>query len=103
MESARAIPSRRTATVRWDRVGRVALLLLLGTVLLLYVNPALNYFKTWQAANVKRTEVARLQADNTRLRARKKSLQQPATLEREARRLGMVKPGEKPYVIESLP
>jgi cell division protein FtsB len=103
MDSARTMASRRAATVRWDRVGRVALLLLLGVVLLLYVNPAINYVKTWQAANAKHDEVSRLQAENKRLRARKAALKQPATLEHEARALGMVKPGERAYLVRGLP
>jgi cell division protein FtsB len=102
MDSARTMAARRSATVRWDRVGRVALLLLLGVVLLLYVNPAVNYVKTWQTANAKRGEVNRLQAQNKRLRARKAAMKQPATLEHEARALGMVRPGERAYVIRGL-
>ena len=103
MDSARTMAARRAATVRWDRVGRVALLLLLGVVLLLYVNPAINYVKTWQTANAKRDEVNRLQAQNKRLRARKAAMKQPATLEHEARALGMLRPGERAYVIRGLP
>jgi cell division protein FtsB len=102
MDSARTLAARRS-TVRWDRVGRVALLLLLGFVLLLYVNPAISYLQTWQAANAKRSEVDRLQTENKRLLARKAALKRPATLEREARSLGMVRPGERAYVINGLP
>jgi cell division protein FtsB len=103
MDSARTLAARRAATVRWDRVGRVALLLLLGVVLLLYVNPAINYFQTWRAADAKRAEVDRLDKENKRLKARKAALKQPATLEHEARALGMVRPGERAYVIKGLP
>jgi cell division protein FtsB len=103
MDSTRTMAARRAATVRWDRVGRVALLLLLGVVLLLYVNPAINYFQTWQNSNAKNDEVKRLQQENKRLRARKQALKQPATLEHEARALGMVKPGERAYVVKDLP
>ena len=103
MDSARTMAARRSATVRWDRVGRVALLLLLGVVLLLYVNPAINYVKTWQTANAKRDDVNRLQAQNKRLRARKAAMKEPATLEHEARALGMVRPGERAYVVRGLP
>ena len=103
MGSSRTMAARRAATVRWDRVGRFALLLLLGVVLLLYVNPALNYIETWQAANAKRSQLDRLQAENKRLGARKRALREPATLEHEARALGMVRPGERAYVIKGLP
>ena len=55
----------------------------------------INYVKTWQTANAKRDDVNRLQAQNKRLRARKAAMKQPATLEHEARALGMVRPGER--------
>ena len=103
MGSPRTMAARRAATVRWDRVGRFALLLLLGVVLLLYVNPALNYIETWQAANAKRSQLDRLQAENKRLGARKRALREPATLEHEARALGKVRPGERAYLIKGLP
>ena len=37
---------------------------------------------------------------NRRLRERRRELRDPQALEREARRLGMVKAGEKSYVVE---
>ena len=43
-----------------------------------------------------------LERENARLRARKAELKNPRALEREARRLGMVKPGERAYVVEGL-
>jgi cell division protein FtsB len=47
--------------------------------------------------------VTKLEAENRRLEARKKALKDPRALEREARRLGMVKPGERAYVVKGLP
>jgi cell division protein FtsB len=98
-------PKRRVARpgVRWDRVGRVALLLVLGLIVLLYVGPARSYFTTWQEAKHKRAEVQRLERENVRLRARRKALNDPRTLEFEARRLGMVRAGERAFVIQGLP
>ena len=48
-------------------------------------------------------EIAALKAENRRLRERRRELRDPAALEREARRLGMVKAGEKSYVVEGIP
>ena len=42
-------------------------------------------------------------AENERLRARRDALKRQSSLEREARRLGMVKAGERMYVVEGLP
>jgi cell division protein FtsB len=93
----------RAAGIRWDRVGRIALLVVLLGIVLLYAGPARTYVSTLQEAKQRREELAKLQRENHRLEARKAQLQNPAALEREARRLGMVKPGERPYVIENLP
>lgn len=86
--------------IRWDRLGRVVLLLVLLGVIALYVNPLRSYLSTWQEAKSRRAEVAALERENERLRARKAQLQNRRALEREARRLGMVKPGERAYVVE---
>jgi cell division protein FtsB len=94
---------RRLTRIRWDRLGRWALITVLGLVLYLYIGPAASWVSTYKEAKRKRAEVATLQAENERLRERRRELRDPAALEREARRLGMVKAGEKSYVIEGLP
>jgi cell division protein FtsB len=91
-----------TSGIRWDRVGRVAMLMLIGGVLLLYVGPAHSWYVTWRDAHAKRGEVRALRAENQRLSARRAQLLRPATLEREARQLGMVRPGERPYIVQGL-
>jgi cell division protein FtsB len=89
--------------IRWDRVGRVALLVVLFGVVALYVGPSISFFHTYREAQARRGEVRSLQRDNARLRARRVALNNPRTLEREARRLGLVKPGERPYIVKGLP
>jgi cell division protein FtsB len=89
--------------IRWDRVGRVALLVVLIGVVGLYVGPAISFVSTYREAKARRGEVRTLQAENDRLRARKKALQSKSTMEREARRLGLVRPGEKPFIVKGLP
>ncbi len=91
------------AGIRWDRVGRVALLVVLLGLLGLYVGPARSYLGARQEARQRSAEVTELRRENRRLRARRAALADPQALEREARRLGMVRPGEKSYVIEHLP
>ena len=89
--------------IRWDRIGRIALLLVLLGVLALYVNPARSWWSTKQESAQRGAEVAELERENARLRARRAQLKDPRFLENEARRLGMVKPGERGFVIEGLP
>ena len=90
----------RRTRIRWDRLGRWALIAVLGFVLYLYVGPAATWVSTYREAGRKRAEVAALKAENKRLRERRQELRDPEAMEREARRLGMVKAGEKSYVVE---
>jgi cell division protein FtsB len=89
--------------VRWDRVGRVALLCVLALILLLYIGPAHAWVSTWREAHVRTAQVRALQAEHDRLEAEHRSLRDPRTLEKQARALGMVKPDERSYVISGLP
>lgn len=98
MTSATARPR-----IRWNRVGRIALLCVLAFILYLYVGPARSWVATWGEAKERRAQVAELRAENVKLRARQRELRRDSQLEREARTLGMVKAGEKVYAIEGLP
>ena len=86
--------------IRWDRVGRWALICVFAFVLYLYVGPARTWVTTYAEAKRKRAEVEQVRADHARLRERKRQLERRGAVELEARRLGMVKAGEKLYVVE---
>jgi cell division protein FtsB len=93
----------RRSSIRWDRVGRVALLGTLGVIMLLYVSPARHWIEQSRTAGEQNSELRELQAKNRQLERRVRELRTPGALEREARRLGMVRQGERSYVIENLP
>jgi len=93
---------RRRNGIRWDRLGRWALIGVFALVLYLYIGPALNWISTYREAGRQRAEVAELRAENAKLRTRKAELTEKGALEREARRLGMVKAGERAYIVEGL-
>ena len=99
----RASHARRRSGIRWDRLGRIALLSVLGVILLLYISPAKHWIEQSGTASAQKQELEELTAENARLRQRAKELRDPAALEREARRLGMVRQGERAYVIENPP
>jgi DNA-directed RNA polymerase subunit beta len=80
-----------------------AVLVVLGGILLLYVGPARSYWQTWNDARAKRADLQRLQREHARLVARRRALREPASLMREARRLGMVRQGERAFVVSNLP
>jgi cell division protein FtsB len=95
-------PARRTA-IRWDRLGRLALLGTLFVILLLYLSPAKHWLQQSSTAGAQRAELDQLTKENRHLKQRVHALCDPGALELEARRLGMVRQGERAYVIEKLP
>jgi cell division protein FtsB len=95
--------ARRRTTIRWDRLGRVALLATLIVILLLYLSPAKHWWQQSRTAGAHREELGELTKENRELKRRVRALRDPGALEREARRLGMVRQGERAYVIEGLP
>jgi cell division protein FtsB len=96
-------PGRRASGIRWDRVGRVALLMVFALIVVLYIGPARTYVATLKESSQRSAEVQRLAAENRRLRERRAALRNPSVLEAEARKLGMVRPGERPYILDNLP
>jgi cell division protein FtsB len=92
-----------TSRIRWDRLGRWALIAVFAFVLYLYIGPAVSWVSTYQQAGEKRAEVAQLEERNAELKARRAELRDERALEREARRLGMVQAGEKAFVVQLPP
>ena len=99
---ARARPGARRGGIRWDRVARVSLLIVLAVVLLSYIGPATEYVRSWRLAKDTRYEVHELKHDNALLRVRAKRLRGLESVELEARKSGMARPGERVYVIRGL-
>ena len=62
------------ARIRWDRVGRCALLCVFALILGLYVGPARTWLETYGEAERQRAEVAELRAEHARLQAAKRDL-----------------------------
>ena len=89
--------------VRWDRVGRLALVFVGLLVVYLYINPLRTYLSTYREAQSKRSEVAALQREHKVLTQRRRALRSPGSLETEARRLGMVRNDERAYIVRGLP
>jgi cell division protein FtsB len=89
--------------IRWDRISRLALLGVMVVLLGLFVGPAHSIYSTWQKSKQEKAAVAALKRENLRLRGERAALTHPAVLEREARGLGMTRPGEKVFVLRGLP
>jgi hypothetical protein len=97
----RSTPAR--ARVRWDRVGRLAMVCLLVALLYLYLSAGVHMFSTWRQSRHDAAAVVTLEHEHVSLALQHKALTKQATLEGEARQLGMMKKGEQPYVVSGLP
>jgi cell division protein FtsB len=105
---AYAAPRRRVgrrvgpSRIRWDRVGRLALVLVLFGVMVSYLNPLVNLLQAWQGSKSSDAQLTQLKREKVDLTHQLREVSSPATLEREARRLGMVRAGEHAYVVHGL-
>ena len=89
--------------IRWDRLGRIALLFVAVLIVYLYIGPIQSWVTTYRQSQQRKSEVSALKRENARLTARRNALRRESTLETEARSLGMVRGGEKAYVVTGLP
>jgi cell division protein FtsB len=80
----------------------VALTIVLAAVLFSYLNPLVNFVHAYRDSTDAKQHLRELQVENRRLHDRVQSADDPAVLEREARREGMIEPGERPYVVHGL-
>jgi hypothetical protein len=91
------------ARVRWDRLGRVAMVCVMGALLYLYLSAGVSLFSTWREARADSAQVATLERQHAALEAQRAALSSPGTLVQQARRLDMMRPGEQTYLITGLP
>jgi hypothetical protein len=91
------------ARVRWDRLGRVAMLGVLVALLYLYGSAGVHMLSTWRQSRRDDAVVAGMAREHRALLHEREALTHAGTLETEARQLGMIKSGEQPYVISGLP
>ncbi len=93
--AARSGPSR----IKWDRVGRVALTLVLVAVLYSYLGPSVDFVKTYTGTTAAKAKLHDLLKQDRRLHNRIQSADDPLVVDREARAQGMIAEGETPVVI----
>jgi cell division protein FtsB len=102
-----AAPIRRApvaaAGVRWDRLGRLALLFVLGALVYLYASAGVHLLSKLAQAHAHSAQVRALRHEHALLVSQHELLSRQSTLEAEARRLGMIKPGEQPFIATGLP
>jgi cell division protein FtsL len=95
--SARKARARRTRLLlRWSLVGTAAL------VAFLYYKPISHYVETRSSVHEREAEVQTLRVEKQRLEARLADSSTVAALAREARRMNLVRPGERLYIVKGI-
>jgi hypothetical protein len=89
--------------VRWDRLGRIAMLFVLVALLYLYVSTGFHMFSTWRQSHRASARVAEMEREHHRLIAEHNRLSSQVDLEVQAKALGMQRSGEQPYIVGNLP
>jgi cell division protein FtsB len=90
-------PPRSKLVRRWVALGALVL------VGLLYVQPLRTYLESRSAVAVQTREVRALERQHELLEQRLARRTSEASLQREARRLGYVKPGEHLFIVKGIP
>jgi cell division protein FtsB len=78
-------------------------LIVLAVVAGLYLQDAINFIQTRSEAKSQQANVQQLARANAALRKQQAALNNPAAIKDDARALGMVQAGERPYVVIGLP
>src|SRR4051794_30025612 len=98
---ARSVAAARPrSSIQWHKVGRLALLFTLFVIVLLYIRPVAHWVQQRQTAAHSQADLRDLQREHDRLETRLHELSGTGAIERQARRMGMVRDGERPYVVE---
>lgn len=100
--AARRNPNSGAGRIQWDRLGRIAFVALVLILVLSYFNPLLNLARTYRQAGATKAELHRVQAENAQLERRVRHVRGESVLRREARRQGLIVPGERAYVVNGI-
>jgi len=86
-------PRRRSLALRWLAVIGLA------AIAAAYVHPVRAYLSARETVAERKTEIAALERDHRTLEQRIESTRSSVFVEREARKLGLVRPGERLFIV----
>jgi cell division protein FtsB len=92
----RARAQRTTVLLRWCILATAVF------VGFLYYQPLSSYYETRASLNERQAEVAALRDERSRLQARLADSSTVAALSREARRMNLVRPGERLFIVKGV-
>lgn len=85
--------------INWNRLPGNWLVAILLVMAVLYVPPLHGYYKQRKDTSAAKARLQQVGKENRRLKSRARALKRETTIELEARKLGMVKPDERPFVV----
>ena len=88
--------------IHWDRFGRIVLVAVVALLVLVSIKPIWNAVHTYRLAGQTKVRLHQAQAQQAALERQVKKAQSNTTLQREARRQGMIMPGERAWVINGI-
>jgi cell division protein FtsB len=106
--SSKPAPRGKRATKRRVRGRRSAVLLrwsvlaAAGFIAFLYYQPVSSYFETRSSLERRAAEVRQLREERSRLEARLADSTTVTALSREARRMSLVRPGERLFIVKGV-
>lgn len=103
MSTTRRPKRRAKSQINWERLGRVALVLVLFAVFASYLRPVTGLVNAWQDSKASEERLAQLQEEHAQLQRESAADSTDAVIVREARRLGFIRTGERPFVVDGLP
>jgi cell division protein FtsB len=92
----RTRPSRSSLALRWLGVAAFVI------IALSYVHPLRSYRAAQARVSERKAELAKLNQENTQLQRRLALSGDDAFIEREARRIGLVRPGERLFIVKGV-
>jgi hypothetical protein len=69
----------------------------------LYLSAGIHLVGTWRAARSESAKVATMQREHKLLQRQHEALGSPGAVEAQARKLGLMRHGERPFIISGLP
>jgi len=79
------------------------MLCVMAAIAYLYLSAGLRLFSAWGESKHDSAQVHALERQNRALHQQHSTLTSPGTVQEDARRLGMIHPGEQTYIVSGLP
>lgn len=89
--------------MRWDRLGRLAMLAVMVAIVYLYLSAGVRLFSVWSESKRDAAQAHALERQHRDLQQQHALLAAPGSVQADARKLGMIRSGEQTYSVSGLP